>query len=211
MIKINLAKSGKETVAAAAANVDGLESVSSVSDRQVASQGLVRLFILILGPALLWIYQNNVVIPEKTALLSQKQKNLAALKQKNSSAESAVAEMKNYEESESRLRDQINVIESLKKDRMREVRVLDLVQREMPDHMWFKKVEMREGHISLAGFAGTDADLTLLMDNLNKSGFLKDVNLIRTNDQMIEGNNLKEFSIDCTFPKLEIKAGGGKT
>jgi Tfp pilus assembly protein PilN len=212
LIKINLAsnssrfRGGPLTGGAA----DGL-----LSEQQMLGQGAAKLAVLFIGPLMLWVWQANFLIPAKNAAIQQKQRVLADLQQKNTQAASAVAEMKSFEEDESRLKDQIAVIENLRKDRMREVRILDVVQREMPEHMWLDKVELKSGRINISGMAGSDSDITQLMDSLSRTGILKDVNLISTNEQLIEGNVLKEFSIDCAFPKTEIKpatpAQGGKS
>jgi type IV pilus assembly protein PilN len=211
MIKINLASSSSRFRSPlSGGTLDG-----NLNEKQLQTQGAIKLALLLIGPLALWLWQSNVIIPEKTVALQQKQKLLAELTQKNAQAASAVAEMKSFEVDESRLKEQIGVIDSLRKDRMREVRILDVVQREMPEHMWLNKVELKSGRMSISGMAGADSDITQLMDTLNRSGILKDVNLISTNEQMIEGNVLKEFSIDCAFPKPESKSpstpsAGGK-
>ncbi len=206
MIKINLVKKAPKSESATGMDVD--LDFGKMPDREVSTQAIVKLLIILIGPLGLWMYSDMILIPDKMELISAKQKNLDELTQKNNAAASAVAEMKSFEQDEARLKEQINVIENLRKDRMREVKVLDVVQREMPEHMWLTKVELNSGKIRLEGVAGNNMDRNQLIDSLNKSNLVKDVNLLKTNEELIDGNKVENFSIDCVFPVNEIQPPG---
>lgn len=206
MIKINLAKKvaakGSEAGPANAA-----EMSFDAGGAEVQKQGVIRLFIILLGPLSLYLYQMQN-LPSKHSAVVQKQNILNELILKNESAKSAVDEIKKYKADEVKLKEQINTIESLRKDRMREVRTLDLIQREMPERMWLTRIEMNKEKISISGFAATDSELTQFMDILSRSVLLHDVNLVRTAEKSVEGSALKEFTISVAFKKFDLKAGG---
>lgn len=206
MIKINLKVSGIGSVS----GISGSEVNISMGSEEVEiqKQGFFRLLIILLGPLALYLWQIQN-IPGIQTQLRNKQTVLEELVNKNESAKSAVEEIKKYKTDELKLKEQINTIENLRKDRMREVRILDLIQREMPEKMWLTRIEMRENKINITGFAATDSELTQFMDILSKSVFMQDVSLVRTTEKNIEGSTLKDFSIGATLKKIEIKDNRG--
>jgi type IV pilus assembly protein PilN len=206
MIKINLA--GKGGVKAIAGGSDADMAMDGGSD--VQKQGLIRLVIILLGPLALFLWQQQS-LPVKSVAIGIKQRQLNELIAKNNNAKAAVDEIKKFKADQAKLQEQINTIESLRQDRMREVRILDLIQREMPERMWLAKIEVKDGKISISGFAATDTELTQLMDSLTKSVYMTEVNLIRTNEKIVEGSILKEFAISANLRKTEGKTGGTGT
>lgn len=205
MIKINLISKGGVIAGGPASSV---EMSFDAGSADIQKHGVIRLFIILLGPLALYIWQNQN-LPLKNATVSQKQTILNELIKKNESAKSAVEEIKKYKTDEAKLKEQINTIESLRKDRMREVRILDLIQREMPERMWLGKIEMRDNKISIGGYAAADSELTQFMDTLSRSVFMQDVNLVKTTEKLIDGAVLKEFSISAGLKKTEAKTGVG--
>jgi type IV pilus assembly protein PilN len=197
MIKINLAQGTAKT-----AIVTGESDLGEFSDRDMLIQAFLRLIILMLGPLALYLYEGQI-LPEKTALLSQKQQVLASLMQKNESAKNAVEEVKKFEADRALIQAQIDIIDGLKKEKMREIKILDLVQKDLPEKMWLTKLEYRNNEFIFNGFAGTDGDLTQFMDTLSKSIYVKDVNLKKSADKVISGSNLKEFSIITKYALAE--------
>lgn len=203
MIKINLIS---KEAAATGGPAAGLDIPMDMDSSDIQKQGVIRLVIILLGPLLLYVYQTTTLIPGKQAAVAAKQNTLNALVKKNESAKAAVEEIKKYKADEAKLKEQINTIESLRKDRMREVRVLDLIQREMPERMWLTKIEMKDHKLNISGFAATDNELTQFMDVLTRSVFMTDVNLVRTNEKSVEGSLLKEFTISAQLKKTEMKS-----
>jgi len=206
MIKINLKVSGVGSISGPSGSEINLTMGSE--EVEIQKQGFFRLLIILLGPLALYLWQIQN-IPGIQTQLRNKQTIFEELINKNESAKSAVEEIKKYKTDELKLKEQINTIETLRKDRMREVRILDLIQREMPEKMWLTRIEMRENKINITGFAATDSELTQFMDILSKSIFMQDVNLVRTAEKNIEGSTLKDFSISASLKKIEIKDNRG--
>ncbi|GIL18048.1 MAG: hypothetical protein BroJett040_17990 [Oligoflexia bacterium] len=204
MIKINLIKTAK----IAAGPDASLDAFTSFDDTAVQKQGAIRLGLFMLGPILLFMLEGQI-IPEKNAVLAKKQKVYNELVAKNQRAKTAVDEIKKFKEDQAKLQEQISTIEGLRKDRMREVKVLDVVQRDIPEKMWLLKMELRDGKLAIQGIAATDYELTTFMDSLSKSAYIKEVNLVRATEKAVEGQILKEFSISCVMEKQEKKVGGG--
>jgi len=204
VIKINLATKGGSSGAA----VDVVEASFDLGSSEIQKQGLIKLFIILLGPLGLLVWQNQN-LPAKQMAVNQKQKILNELTRKNESAKSAVEEIKKYKADEARLREQIKTIEGLRADRMREVRILDLIQREIPERMWLAKIEMKENKMNISGFAAADAELTQFMDTLSGSTFLQEVNLVKIAEKSIDSTFIKEFTISAAVRKKENRPTGG--
>lgn len=203
MIKVNL---NSPNVPSIRSNIGGADEGVVGGDDQIQRQGIIRLVILALGPIALFIYQNNMVIPDKTAELAQKDKTVTELKTKNDKAKSAVDETKKFQGDQAKLQAQIDSIEDLRKDRMQEVRVLDLIQRELPERVWLNKLELRDHKLTVVGMAGNDGEITQLMDTMTKSSLLAEVNLISTAEKTVDGNLIKEFTLSCSMLKTENPA-----
>ena len=116
MIKINLSKGAAPVVGA------GSVGIESANEQQLVRQGGIKLAVLLLGPLLLWVYQNQILLPDKLNELNAKSKQLNDLRTKNEKAKSSVAEMKKFEESKAKLQTQI-----LRIDGLRRLAVLNLV------------------------------------------------------------------------------------
>lgn len=205
MIRINLAK----REAAAAKGSAGKERIAKVlSDDQLAEAGLrrglyVRFAILLLGPIILFLYQDSM-IPEKTAVIQKLQTELNELSAKNRDAAGSVEEIKKFEKDEERLQAQINTLNGLRRDRVKEIRVLDYIQREIPQKVWLSQLEMNDGKLAISGIAVADSDLTTFMDSLQRSAYLREVNLLKSIDVTHpEHGQIKRFDITCALEKTQ--------
>lgn len=199
MIKINLAPSRKAVSSSQAAS---LASVGGEEIPAVRAAAIKKILILFLGPILLLVWEETN-IPSIMSDIRKAESELAELTDKNNKAKEAVAEIKKFKKEQENLQAQITAIESLKKDRHREVKILDFIQKDMPERMWLLRVALEDGRISIQGLATTDNELTQFMEMLSKSAFLKEVNLVRSNDfNSPEFGQVKRFEISCLVDKL---------
>ncbi len=162
-----------------------------------------RVLIMLVGPIGLYFYSDMMVIPNKIALIEINRSKLNEFINKNNSAASAVMEMKNFQRSETRLKEQIEAIENLRRDRLREVKILDLIQREMPEQMWLTKVEYTGEQIRLDGVANSSMQRNQLVEALNKSDQLQDINILRSSEETIENRKVEVFSLELVFSTSE--------
>jgi Tfp pilus assembly protein PilN len=205
MIKINLAKpqraSGGGPVVGGA---DGIEGFSPISDEDIRKQAITRLLLMGLFPAVLiaWEFQS---LPAKKSELTIQQARIADINQQNQKAQEAVEQIKKLEVDEKKFQSQIDVIESIKKGRMQEVKFLDSIQRMTPSKVWLQKLDYSSEKLNLAGFAMTDGALTGFMDALGRSIFFKDVNLVRSTEQLEDSTGLtvKRFEVSCAVEKVQ--------
>jgi Tfp pilus assembly protein PilN len=202
VIKINLAKVQKAGVAAGAGipSLEGVEGFTPISDEEIRKQAFLRILVLLLFPGILYAIEFQS-IPTKKNLLSVKQEQLNQLVLKNESAKKAAEDIKVLGGQQKALQDKIDFVESLKKGRMREVQVLDSIQRMTPNKVWLQKLDVINGQLSLTGYSVTDAALTSFMDSMARSIYLKDVSLVRSNEYVEEmtGLTVKKFEVSSAL------------
>lgn len=208
MIKVNLAKrptskkSGASPFASAGPIMDSDAMDEFGSGEATGNRALiVKLVIILLGSIALFTYQQLNVPPLKSKL-SKARQEMTRVKKKNSDNANVVQEIAGYEIQQTKLQGQINAIEAVKKDRLREVRVLDYIQREIPEKVWLSKMDLIDGRLLIAGYAMADNELTTFMEGLQRSVYLKDISLIRsTESPSPEFGILKKFEIAASMER----------
>jgi type IV pilus assembly protein PilN len=200
MIRINLATSRSISNAggAGSASADGGGDV--ILTEQTRKDALVKSLVILLAPIGLFFYEQQN-IPTIRAELIRKQTALTELQAFNAKAENSVQEIKKFKEDEKKIQARIAVLEKLAKDRLREVKVLDLFQQVIPERVWLTRVDIKEGKVLLAGFSTSDIDISTFMDSLSKSVFLQEVVLVSSSEHIQEGMTLKKFEISCILEK----------
>lgn len=199
MIRVNLAK-------ARPASIPSQSLEDAVSEEQLVFQDqrrglVVRLVIIGLFPLGLFLYE-DMIIPEKQAVIQRLSLELDEVTRKNQDAAASVDEIKKFEKDQEKLQAQINTLEGLRKDRIKEVRVLDYIQREIPNRVWLTQLELNEDRLQISGIATADMELTTFMDSLQRSAYLSEVNLVRSNEGTHpEYGTVKKFDITCQLER----------
>ena len=169
-----------------------------MSEGEIRKQAITRLVLLLLFPMGLWAWEMQS-LPGKKASMASLQDQLSQLVAVNENAKRALENIKTYEAKQKVLKTQIEMVESLRRDRFQEVKVLDTIQKITPSKVWLQKIDFSFGKISIIGYAMTDIALTSFLDAMARSSFLKDVSLIRSNEQAEESTGLtvKRFEVSC--------------
>lgn len=209
MIRVNLLE-GDSVSTAARVDVGGgasefshAESLTSEDSAIIRREAIKSLFVILLGSIGLFAYE-QMNVPELQLQLQQLNVELNTLNEKNLKAQEAVEQTKRLKREQDILQAQINAIESLKKDRSRVVKILELVQKNIPTNVWFNELDFSSGRVTLIGYGITDNDVTNLLDVLTKSIYFKEVSLVRSTEfnskqyglvRKIEVNCLLETSL----------------
>lgn len=202
MIKINLASKKTSTAwTARGQNPSASDAMDSGDFATIRSQAIKNLVIILIGPIGLFLYEQTL-IPDLQAKVNALMNEQRVLTEKNTKASEAVTQTTKFRKEQEALQAQINSIESLKKERMREVKILDFIQKDIPEKMWLTKLELIEGKFQIEGLAVTDSELTQFMDVLSRSAYLKEVSLIRSSDSSSKNfGQVKKFEISCLMEK----------
>lgn len=203
MIKINLANSKVAAKSSSSADAAQLGVIDQNDLKVIRKTALTRALVLVLGPVALLAYEQQT-IPALETQLRNKNQEYQDLSAKNQKALEAVEQIKKFKKEQEALQAQINSIESLKKDRLREVRMLDFIQKDLPENLWLTRMDMSEGRLSIQGLSTTDNQLTQFMDTLSRSAYLREVSLVRSGDfASPDMGNLKRFEISCQMEKVQ--------
>ncbi len=207
MIRVNLVRS-HISQQMRMEGADSLE-INEVDAADLQRQGGIRFLMLLLVPMALyaWEFQN---IPDLKAKLNRKTTEYNNLVATNEQAKGYVDEIKKFEEDQARLQKQIDTLDSLQKERLREVKILDNLQKDIPEKVWLTQLDFQGINFKLSGVAVSDSDLTVLMENLSKSVFLKEVNLVKSSETPTERGTFKSFEIACIIDKPQLQSAEAK-
>lgn len=197
MIKINLANS---TTGLATGMSSGYSTEGFATSDQVRRDALVRLLLILAGPALLYFYEMQS-LPAKQAELGSKQQMLSELQAYNEKQAASVAEIKKFKEDEALIEARIAALEKISVDRQREVRVLELLQTIIPEKAWLTRIQLEPDSVLLQGLALSDFEVSSFLDSLTRSVFLMDVNLLNSIEVIQDGIPLKKFEISCLLER----------
>lgn len=196
MIRINLAKSVPMT---ASNPIESME-MGEFGSGDIQKEGAFRLLVILLLPLALYFYETQN-LPELSSTLASKNQLLQSLTEKNTRAQGAVEEIKKFKEDQAKLQRQIDTLESLQKERLREVKILDNLQKDIPEKVWLNRLEFQDQRLLITGLTTNDTELTVFMENLSKSVFLKEVNLVKSTEENTERGFLKRFEISCVIDR----------
>lgn len=192
MIRINLAKS---VPMVATAGLEALEGINTDA-QDIQKQGGMRLLVILIVPLALYAYEFQN-IPTLRSKLNSKNALHASLVQKNEQAKGAVEEIKKFKEDQARLQKQIDTIEGLQRERLLEVKILDNLQKDIPEKVWLDKIEFKNQDMMISGYAVSAQDLTAFYENLSKSVFLQEVRLVKESEQLTDRGVHRKFEITC--------------
>lgn len=197
MIRINLAKG-----MAVAGGAGAAASAAEVAEKSVRRTALRNVVLLIIGPLFLMVLEQQMMTEKRGALKSVRLK-LTDAQEKNAAAKGAMDEIRKIKAEQEKVQTQIRSLEGVRKPKGQDVKLLEYIRQSIPEHVWLDRLETGDNHVQIKGFAVTDSDLTIFMDALSRSNFLKEVNLLRSQDQnMPEFGSVKRFELACLLEGL---------
>ncbi len=197
MIRVNLAKT--IPIGAGPGALEASEGIE-IGTSDIQRQGVTRLLIMAIFPLALWGYEFQS-LPELRNKLNSKNAVLKSLQAKNDKAKGAVEEITKFKEDQARLQKQIDTLEGLQKERKREVKILDNLQKDIPEKVWLTQVEFLDSSLRIMGAATADSEISNFMENLQKSVFLRDVKLEKSTEEPTDKGILRIFSIVCVIDR----------
>jgi len=126
-------------------------------------------------------------------------------------AEDQIKEIKNLDEQKQRVIERIDVIQELEDKRPQVVHLFDEIVRQVPDGVYFSSLKQKADKISLEGVAQSDARVSSLMANIEKSQWLTNPKILSIERKEIQTKNSKikrsvslfKLEISQTIPKKE--------
>jgi Tfp pilus assembly protein PilN len=193
MIRVNLLKAQGVKVVQAGSDLDSFEELD---DKQIQKQAGVKICFFILGPLLLGFYDSQLT----TSLKREREINaqtLSALQVRVGAGKKAVDETTVIKAEQSKLQAQITSIENLTKGRLIEVKVLDLLQKQMPQRMYLSELSYKnsDAELVLKGVAKTDLEINTFMQALQSSAFIREVRFLGSTEEDLKTETVRKFEL----------------
>ena len=146
------------------------------------------LFVVLVGIAIWWHYLDTT-ISEKVATITKKEKTVDEL-------QVIIDQVMKYEKDRDVLQNKLNTIETLKKNQKGPVRLLDELNRRLPEQVWFTNLQSAGNLITIRGKSLTQTSIGDFMGAIDSSPFFHDVKLKVSSLINEAGREIYEFELD---------------
>ncbi len=130
-----------------------------------------------------------------TARIKKVKENIAVAKEELKKLESEVKVVKSFEKKQKELNVLIDLVKELNKNRSLMIHLLDELNYRKPDYIWYTSLNLTTTSMNLEGITFSNQLVPQLMDNLEKSAYISNVQLVEVQDGDFEGHTVKTFSI----------------
>ena len=137
---------------------------------------------------------------------SDKANELAELEDRKSQLEarlrklrSETKEAETLEIKKQLLADKLTTIATLKANKYGPVRMMDDINVAIPERAWLLELAEKDNAVDIKGVALDNQTVSIFMDQLEKSVYLKDVDLGESTEYVKDEVNLRNFSISATL------------
>ena len=175
-----------------------IPSIDTEDKKKAAGKFLLLLFF----PGMLSLYEYDN-ISKKEKVLLKNQQELKKLKKRSVREQALISELESFEKEKNHLQNQIDVISSLSKWRLREVKTMDALQRILSNKVWLTKLLIKESAVTLSGYAVSDSYVNQLINDLEQSIYFEDVKLRKSMEKKIKRGKIKSFEISFLMGDFE--------
>jgi type IV pilus assembly protein PilN len=105
------------------------------------------------------------------------------------------------------LQRRLNIIYTLQGAKTGPVRVLDDLVTAIPGRLWLTAIKEKSGKMEIKGIAMDNQDIAKFMTNLEKSGVIKNVELVISQQLEKREWKLKEFILTCQVSSASLPGG----
>lgn len=126
--------------------------------------------------------------------ISYQQKRNNFIKAEIKKVEEDIKEIERLQEKKQRLIDRMNVIQRLEANRPKIVHLFDELVKRVPDGVYFTSMKQEGAKVTLEGVAQSDARVSSLMNEIDRSEWMKDPNIIeiRRKEKKDDRNNARK-------------------
>ncbi|HKZ40082.1 MAG TPA: PilN domain-containing protein [Candidatus Hodarchaeales archaeon] len=110
-----------------------------------------------------------------------------------------VKEVDNFEENKRVLEEKNRIIGQLKRNQSGPVHLLDELSKNLPDRVWLVSMSEQEGKIDLEGRAITNSDIVDFINNLKRSSFFKDIQIVESRQTSDNEKKISLYNFKLTF------------
>ncbi|MCB0390365.1 MAG: PilN domain-containing protein [Bdellovibrionales bacterium] len=192
MIKVNLlnnrAVSGSQSI-----NISGGGAgISEGSDLEKLA--LKNFVILISLTALLFVFefQNISGLESRLNVLRTEFNNLSA---EVESKRVFAVEAEKLQNELKQIKERVEIIKVLSKNRLLELRAMDILQNLVPEKVWFERVNYQNHKFDVDAVAVDIEDVTIFKDALDNQDTFKNIMIRNTQERELKNNTVHSFSM----------------
>jgi type IV pilus assembly protein PilN len=137
----------------------------------------------------IWWHYLDTVIEDKVATIKRKEKTVDEL-------QIIIDQVLKYEKDRDTLQNKLNTIDTLKKNQMGPVRLLDELNRRLPEQIWLTKLQTAGNLITIRGFALSQTSIGDFMGALGASPYFQSVRLKISTLKRQRDRETYEFELD---------------
>ncbi|MGB9835564.1 MAG: PilN domain-containing protein [Candidatus Saccharicenans sp.] len=165
-------------------------------ERKKANLGTIIFLLLLVSLAGYYFYQNWEMQKEKQ-LIAQAQ-------QEKNQLQYVVAKLEEVKLQKSQLEMKINLIKQLKSNQDIAVKIMDELNRRIPDYVWLKEASYDGNTLKIKGQALSNNLIADFITNLERSETFGTVNLIESSQRTQSGAVYLEFNMTVPVKKPQI-------
>ena len=199
MIKVNLLKNtGLE--GAAISSQPGMHIVAV--DQQKLAIGKVA--VMLVFPGLVWVYE-SINISSLSQSLAAIQKQVTELDAEKQKYGDAAPKVEKFTKEKKRIDQHLDGIRELAKNRLREVKALDMLQTITPNQVWFDKILIDGSHVKATGYSNTDEGIETLYAQLSHSAMFSSFEPKSQSQETVNGQKVMRFDVEFRIGRSEAQ------
>jgi Tfp pilus assembly protein PilN len=206
LIKINLVREGRAVRGAGAAPGAGAAAAAAAGPSNLNNNLIIGLAVLgLLVGGGWWLWEKRV--------LSERKDTVAAKTTEAQRLEAIIKEVEEFQKRKDSLQKRIDLINQLKQNQKKPVRIMDRISQDLPDLVWLDKLTMSGGQIALNGRGLNPNAIANFVENIKNDPLFEEPDLSNLAQQ---SPNPPVYTFDMTFhfvyePKTEAKGAPGAT
>lgn len=171
--------------------------------RQALRQQFYALAALVAVLSLfIWFVGYNLI----NAMIERQEDRNRFLKGEIAVLDKEIAEIRKLREQTEALLQRKQVIEALQVNRSETVHLFNELARQLPPGVFLKSIKQEGQKVTLAGYAQSNARVSTLMQNLDRSPLLERPVLIEIKAAQVAKSRLNEFSLSVFFSRQTAEA-----
>lgn len=176
-------------------------SPAAVGTQDETKEFVTRAIVFILPIIFTFGYQKyrKMISEEDFKNLQNEQQ---ALQAKIKALEPAIREVEKFQEEKRKLNSQLEVIKQLSKERLKNVKSLDMLQTIMPQKSWLTSLKIIEKKVEIEGLAVDDIVISELMQAMSTTIYFSNVTLVSSEESKQSEGVVKKFKIKCNLENL---------
>jgi Tfp pilus assembly protein PilN len=195
MIKVNLLRN---MGLAKGGTADQAEAVAP----ETARLAVAKVIAILTFPLLLYIYE-RVNLNEAEVSLHGVQEKVQSVKNERAKFGDAGPKIEMYNKEKARVDKELEVVRTIARNRLREVKALDAIQSLMPLKTWTKKLSIDGNVVKLEGYTSSNDGVSDLIRALEANVYFSKVEPKYTTQEDTPNGPVKKFELEFRIGKQE--------